>query len=161
MGEIMKQLFMILQILLVFISCGENPTTNNADENLFQTFEHDSLTVEDLEMLIVGNWEWEYSIIMSRGLHPPNNIIKPETAGYTMQRNFESNGQVVYLKDNQRTATYTYEIRKFKILPTDKGYVTEIRINGHPARLLFFSPDSMMIGNGWSDGIDEYFVRGI
>jgi len=124
-----------------------------------EPFYYDSLSLEELYQLIAGKWEWTYSIIMQRNIHPPDNRITPETAGYTMQRNFKSDGQVDFYINEQLKETHSYEIKRFKVLPSDKGSVTLIYIDDYPAQLLFFNPDSIMMGTGWSDGIDEYFSR--
>lgn len=109
--------------------------------------------------LIIGKWNWIYAIIMQRSLPPPKNRFTPDSAGYTMQHEFMEKGRVNFYRDGQLTGTHSYEIKRFKVLPTDEGTVTEIFIDGWPAQLRFFHPDTMMIGNGWLDGIDYYYAR--
>jgi hypothetical protein len=129
------------------------------DGNQSKPFCFDSLNVEEINELTLGSWEWTHSIIMQRHIHPPDNIITPESAGYTKQRYFEKNDSVSFFKDNQLVGIHKYEIKKFKVLPDDKGYIKEIYIDELAFQLYFSHPDTMMIGNGWLDGIDEYFVR--
>jgi hypothetical protein len=147
--------------LSLFISCKSNPTNSikEMDHQSHEQFYYDSLSVEEINKLIIGKWEWDHSIIMSRGIHPPDNLITPAAAGYSMQQSFYANNTVDDFKNNELIGTHSYEIRKFKVLPQDEGFVTEIFIDGYGAQLLFFHPDTMMIGNGWSDGINAYFTR--
>ena len=147
--------------LSLFICCKSNPTNSFSGNNhqKSEQFYYDSLSVEEINKIIIGKWKWDHSIIMSRGIHPPDNLITPATAGYTMQQLFYLNNTVDDFKNNQLTGTHSYEIRKFKVLPQDEGFVTEIYIDGYAAQLLFFHPDTMMIGNGWSDGINTYYIR--
>ena len=153
--------FVSLALPSLMLSCKSNSISSSTDNNSseFEPFHYDSLNVEEIKELIIGKWEWIHSIKMSRNLQPPDNTISPESAGYTIQRIFESNDKVSFFKDNLLTETLSYEIKKFKVLPDDEGFVTEIYFDENPSQLLFSHPDTMMIGNGWIDGIDDYFVR--
>ncbi len=142
---------------IVVIRCYDSLTP--VEENNSQPFYFDSLSIAEINELILGNWEWTHSIIMQRHLHPPDNTITPESACYTKQRYFAQNDTVNFYKNNQLVETHRYEIKKFKVLPSDAGYVKEIYIDEFAYQLYFSHPDSMMIGKGWLDGIDEYFVR--
>lgn len=146
--------------LSIFISCKSNPANSSYDSGLLsEQFYYDSLSVEEINKLIIGKWEWNYSVILSRKIRPPDNIITPATAGYTLQKSFTANNTVDEFKNNELTGTHSYSIKKFKVLPEDEGFVTEIYIDEYPAQLSFSHPDTMMIGNGWTDGINAYFVR--
>ena len=124
-----------------------------------QAFDFNSMTVDEINTLIIGEWEWDHSVIMQRNLQPPDNLITPESAGYTMQRVFTSDGQVRYLKDEEDVSVHSWVIKKYKVLPGDTNEVTTITIDQGPLQLKFFTADSMMMGNGWLDGTDEFFVR--
>jgi hypothetical protein len=147
---------------LTIISCQEDNSVepNKELKNLeSESFSYDSLSLEEINQIIIGKWEWNHSIIMQRSIHPPDNLITPDIAGYTKQYEFKQDGKVDFHINGELTGTYLFEVKRFKVLPDDKGFVTEIFIDGSPAQLLFFGPDSMMIGTGWFDGIDEYFSR--
>jgi hypothetical protein len=148
-------------LMLTLMGCQENPVEQGKVlENLqAESFLYESLSLEEINQLIIGKWKWTHSIIMQRNIHPPDNLITPEKAGYTMQHDFKSNGKFDVYLNEKLIRTYSYEIKRFKVLPDDKGSITEIFIDGNPFQLLFSHPDSMMIGIGWLDGIDEYFSR--
>lgn len=151
-GKLLTALF-ILSVLL--FGCDNNnltPDEKNIEDP--KQFYFDSLSVEELTQLIVGEWEWIYSKIGR-----PFAIYNPDSVGYTQQRIFNSDSTVNYYKNNQPQSSYTYIIYKFKILPNDSLYHTAIYISGGQSQLYFSHPDSMMIGTGWVDGVDEYFVR--
>jgi hypothetical protein len=148
-------IFIFFFLALVLVGCFYNPLTPiKGDDSEIKPFCFDSLNVEEINELILGKWEWDYSIIMQRNIQPPNNIISPESVGYTKQRYFGQNDTVSFFKDNQLIETHKYEIKKFKMLPSDAGYVTEIFIDEKPYQLYFSHQDTMMIGNGWTDGIN-------
>ena len=155
-----KILVLLFSFLSLFFSCKFDsiPVSSNQNETL-NTFEIESLSVDELYELINGRWNWNYSKIMQRNIHPPDNKITPESIGYTIQREFKSNKQVDYYKNNEYISTYSYEIKRFKILPTDKEEKTLIYIDGYASDLRFLNPDIMMIGSGSGDGINSYYVR--
>ena len=143
--------------LLTFKSCEFNTSPISSDNN--DKFQMDSLTVDELYDLIYGKWNWIYSIIMQRGIHPPDNKITPDSVGYTFQRIFKNNNEVDNYKNNQYSSTQSFSIDRFKILETDSGYVTVIYLDSTSYQFRFLHPDTMMIGNGWRDGIDQYYGR--
>jgi hypothetical protein len=73
--------------------------------------------------LIIGKWNWIYAIIMSWNLAPPQNRFTPDSVGYTMQREFMEDGRLNFYRNVRLTETHSYEIKRFKILPTDVGGV--------------------------------------
>lgn len=158
MYKISSCLFLILFNLTGCESYITFPANDHNSQEI-STFHFDSLSVDEIKELLFGNWEWTHSRIMSRNLHPPNNIISPNTSGFTKQLFFDTNDTVTYYKSNIKTEVFAYDVKKFKVLPTDKGFITQLIIDKHPALLMFYSPDSMMYGNGWLDGIDNYYVR--
>lgn len=150
-------LLLIPILLLVIYKCEINTSPISSNNN--DKFHMYNLTVDELYDLIYGKWNWIYSIVMQRGLHPPDNMITPDSVGYTFQRIFKNNNEVDSYKNDQYSRTQSFYIDRFKILETDSGYVTEIYIDSSGYQLRFLHPDTMMIGNGWSDGVDQYYVR--
>ncbi len=121
-------------------------------------FNYDSLTVEEITAMILGEWEWTHTIIKDRGTPPPYNKITPKTEGYKLQRIFRPDSVVEYYKDGALTGSYNYFIRKGRVLPTDPWF-TFIAIGGFSYLLKFYHPNYMMYGNGFVDGADSYFLR--
>jgi hypothetical protein len=159
LGKIINNWFILLSLICI-LSCDSSVEPNKELKNLeSESFSFDNLSIEEINQLIIGKWKWTLSIIMQRSIHPPDNLITPEISGYTKQYNFKRDGKVDFYINGELTGTYLYEVKRFKVLPDDEGSVTEIFIDGSPSQLLFFGPDSMMIGTGWFDGIDEYFLR--
>ena len=74
------------------------------------TEESDQPSQTDLEKLILGTWDWKYTIHDYRGARPPNNRTTPESAGYKEQRRFLENGQVETCRDGELTETLPYRI---------------------------------------------------
>jgi hypothetical protein len=64
----------------------------------------------DLEKLILGTWDWKYTIHDYRGVRPPNDRTTPESAGYKQQRSFLEDGQVQTYRDGELTETRPYRI---------------------------------------------------
>jgi hypothetical protein len=74
------------------------------------TEESDHPSQTDLEKLILGTWDWKYTIHDYRGVRPPNDRTTPESAGYKEQRRFLENGQVQTYRDGELTETRPYRI---------------------------------------------------
>jgi len=146
----------ILLGFLIILSCGDSVSSLIDDK---KTFHYDSLAVDEIYNLITGKWDWLYSRIMQRDLDSPDNLIIPDSIGYTMLLDFHTTKQLDYYKNDTLFVTSSFEIMRFKVLPTDSGEVTIIRIDSSSFQLHFSHPDSMMIGNGWLDGIDDFYSR--
>ena len=73
----------------------------------------DQSSQTDLEKLILGTWDWKYTIHDYRGVRPPNNRTTPESAGYKEQRRFLENGQVETCRDGELTETCPYRIEVY------------------------------------------------
>lgn len=124
-----------------------------------EPFSHENLTEQQLQELIIGKWNWIYAIIMQRSIQPPNNKLTPESVGYTMRLEFDERGQAKRFVNDSLTQTVAYHIRRFKVLPTDQAPISVIYFNSSSAQLRFLHPDTIMIGNGWLDGIDYFYAR--
>jgi hypothetical protein len=147
-------------LLLILCNCEFNTSSLTKEQNESSyKFVMDSLSVDELYELIYDRWNWIYSIIMQRHLQPPDNKITPDKVGYTFQREFKNTKQVDNYTNDAYSGTQSFSIKRFKILDTDSGYVTEIYLDSTSYQLRFLHPDTMMIGNGWRDGIDQYYVR--
>jgi|GEM_PF-4503075 len=77
------------------------------------TEESDHPSQTDLEKLILGTWDWKYTINDYRGVRPPNDRTTPESAGYKEQRRFLENGQVQTYSDGKLTETLPYRIELY------------------------------------------------
>jgi hypothetical protein len=158
----MNNKYLIISFIVFFISaflifsCKNEKdaiTSPPESEPTVNPFYFDSLNVQEIKELLLGNWEWTHSVLMQRHIV----TITPDSVGYTEQRLFEQNDTVSYFRDNILIGTHRYEIRKFKISDTDSS--TLISIDSYVGQLYFLRRDEMMIGNGWEDGADSYFVR--
>ena len=58
-----------------------------------------------LEKLILGTWDWKYTIHDYEGICPPNNSTTPESAGYKEQQIYLENGQVETYRNGELTET--------------------------------------------------------
>ena len=63
-----------------------------------------------LEKLILGTWDWKYTIDDYEGVRPPNNRTTPESAGYKEQQIYLENGQVETYRNGELTETCPYRI---------------------------------------------------
>jgi hypothetical protein len=124
-----------------------------------EPFSHEKLTEKQLQELIIGKWNWMYAMIMQRSIQPPNNKLTPESVGYTMRLEFDEHSKVKRFVNDSLIETVAYHIRRFKVLPTDEAPISVIYFNSSSAQLRFLHPDTVMIGNGWLDGIDDFYAR--
>ena len=151
---------LLLTVLLMLNNCESNTSTESEMQNKTTfNFKMDSLSVDEIFELIYGKWNWTYSIIMQRSILPPDNKTTPFSEGYTLRREFKLNKQVDNYTNDQYIDTRSYDINRYKLLDTDSGKVTVIYIDSTRYQLFFLNPDTMMIGNGWLDGVDDYYVR--
>jgi hypothetical protein len=74
------------------------------------TEEFDQPSQKNPEKLIMGTWDWKYTIYDHRGARPPNNRTTPESEGHTEQLRFLENGQVETHRDGELTETQPYSI---------------------------------------------------
>jgi hypothetical protein len=100
----------------------------------------------DPERLIIGTWDWKYTLLTSRGLHPSNHKKTPETEGYTEQRRFRRNGEVEIYRDGEIIGTYSYRIDQRGFDANDEP-TYRISIKGRRFGLEV-SRNKLVIGNG-------------
>jgi hypothetical protein len=67
-----------------------------------------------IEDWIVGTWDWKEIRILALGVCPPNDLITPQSAGYTEQRKFLPDGQVECYKNGKLVDTYAYRIESYR-----------------------------------------------
>jgi hypothetical protein len=76
-------------------------------EELGMEESNNSINNPSVEDWIVGTWDWKEIRIAELSNPPP---ITPQSAGYTEQRRFLSDGQVEFYKDDKLVGTYPYRV---------------------------------------------------
>ena len=105
------------------------------------------------EELIIDHWEWRYDVYYYTMSGVPY-FIAPDSVGYTHQREFRSDGQVKFYRNDTLQNVFSYEIMKDTL-----GSPIWLKIETKGLAQLSVTTDTLSISQAFVDGPNRVFDR--